>query len=260
MIDDIPEAIRDTTSASKSSPSFFPLTIGGLIAIGMVAFLVVLFSSSLTKPPQKQVSQPLAQVAPKQPVVNKSSPQAATPTQPPTPSIPVEPENLLGHLPYDEAPTAELEPVTADGQNRLRSAAAAKFKQMEAAAQAEGINLVLISAFRSVAAQEKIFFEVKEQRVQATTKRAEVSAPPGHSEHHTGYAVDLGDGNAPHTHLEPEFEQTAAFKWLQANAPKYSFELSFPRNNPQGISYEPWHWRFVGDRHSLETFYKARNS
>jgi D-alanyl-D-alanine carboxypeptidase len=45
---------------------------------------------------------------------------------------------------------------------------------------------------------------------------------------------------------------------LQNNAAQYSFELSFPENNPQGISYEPWHWRFVGDSHSLETFYKAQ--
>ena len=59
--------------------------------------------------------------------------------------------------------------------------------------------------------------------------------------------------------VEPGFENTAAFHWLEANAARYSFELSFPRDNPQGISYEPWHWRFVGDRESLETFYKARN-
>jgi D-alanyl-D-alanine carboxypeptidase len=45
---------------------------------------------------------------------------------------------------------------------------------------------------------------------------------------------------------------------LQNNAAQYSFELSFPENNPQGINYEPWHWRFVGDSHSLETFYKAQ--
>jgi D-alanyl-D-alanine carboxypeptidase len=35
--------------------------------------------------------------------------------------------------------------------------------------------------------------------------------------------------------------------------------MSFPKDNPQGVSYEPWHWRFVGDRQSLETFYKAKN-
>ena len=38
-----------------------------------------------------------------------------------------------------------------------------------------------------------------------------------------------------------------------------SFEISFPKDNVQGVSYEPWHWRFVGDTDSLETFYKANN-
>ncbi|MET0033201.1 MAG: D-alanyl-D-alanine carboxypeptidase family protein, partial [Limnospira maxima] len=39
----------------------------------------------------------------------------------------------------------------------------------------------------------------------------------------------------------------------------YSFELSFPLDFRLGVSYDPWHWRFVGDRHSLESFYKARS-
>jgi D-alanyl-D-alanine carboxypeptidase len=90
-------------------------------------------------------------------------------------------------------------------------------------------------------------------------QRAEVSAPSGYSEHHTGYAVDIGDGKAPALNLKIDFENTAAFKWLKANAARFSFEMSFPRNNAQGLSYEPWHWRYVGDRDSLETFYKARN-
>lgn len=81
---------------------------------------------------------------------------------------------------------------------------------------------------------------------------------PGYSEHHTGYAIDIGDGARPDTHLSEAFEDTPAFRWLEKNAARFSFELSFPRHNPQGVSYEPWHWRFVGDRHSLQTFYRAR--
>jgi D-alanyl-D-alanine carboxypeptidase len=162
-------------------------------------------------------------------------------------------------LPYEQAPEENLVAMTADGRIKLHKTAAEKFRQMEADAKAQGINLALISGFRSLDAQDSLFFEIKEQRVQPASQRAEVSAPPGYSEHHTGYALDLGDGNVPATHLSPKFEQTAAFQWLAQNAAKYSFELSFPRDNPQGISYEPWHWRFVGDRDSLETFYKAKN-
>jgi zinc D-Ala-D-Ala carboxypeptidase len=167
--------------------------------------------------------------------------------------------DLLGHLSYEEAPPSELKNITADGRLKLREAAANKFIEMQNAARRDGIILTPISAFRSKEEQNKLFFEIKEQRGQIVTQRAEVSAPPGYSEHHTGYAIDIGDGNVPATNLNTDFENTQAFQWLAQNASNYSFELSFPENNPQGVIYEPWHWRFVGDLHSLETFYKAKN-
>ncbi len=167
-------------------------------------------------------------------------------------------ENVLGHLRYEEAPASELIPITSDGRLKMRQAAADAFLRMQEAARLDGIELVAISAFRTLEDQDYLFFGIKAERGQGPTKRAEVSAPPGYSEHHTGYAVDIGDGNVPATNLSINFENTPAFKWLEENASYYSFELSFPENNPQGISYEPWHWRFVGDRHSLETFYRAQ--
>jgi D-alanyl-D-alanine carboxypeptidase len=85
-----------------------------------------------------------------------------------------------------------------------------------------------------------------------------VSAPPGFSEHSTGYAVDLGDGSEPATNLAPSFDQTAAFAWLQAHGARYHFTLSFPRDNPQGVSYEPWHWRFEGSAEALKVFEPAQ--
>ncbi|GAB4358305.1 MAG: hypothetical protein Fur0042_27770 [Cyanophyceae cyanobacterium] len=166
---------------------------------------------------------------------------------------------LLGHLPYDEAPIEDLKAIAADGRFQLRTAAADAFMAMQRAARRDGITLVTISAFRGISDQQRIFFEIKAQRQQAATERAEVSAPPGYSEHHTGYAIDLGDGMAPSANLSEAFERTAAFRWLEVNAVRFNFELSFPRGNRQGIAYEPWHWRFVGDRHSLETFYLARD-
>jgi zinc D-Ala-D-Ala carboxypeptidase len=165
-------------------------------------------------------------------------------------------DSLLGHLSYDEAPASTLQ--TIDGGLKLRSTAASKFKAMLAAARAAGLNITTISAFRSIADQEKIFNGVKEQRNQTPSQRAQVSAPSRYSEHHTGYAVDVGDGSNSKSDLKPEFENTSAFKWLQANAARYSFEMSFPRDNKQGVSYEPWHWRYVGDSDSLETFYRAK--
>ncbi|OKH15098.1 D-alanyl-D-alanine carboxypeptidase [[Limnothrix rosea] IAM M-220] len=169
-----------------------------------------------------------------------------------------ESDQLLGHFAYDEAPSWELEFVYPSGTLKLRPAAAEKYRQMAAAARRDGISLSLISGFRSIEEQKYLFFTVREQRAQDISQRAEVSAPPRHSEHHTGYAVDIGDANVPGTNLSESFENTAAFRWLESNAARFSFELSFPRGNPQGIAYEPWHWRFVGDPDSLETFYKSR--
>ncbi|MDB9311850.1 D-alanyl-D-alanine carboxypeptidase family protein [Spirulina sp. CS-785/01] len=168
-------------------------------------------------------------------------------------------ENVLGHLPYGEAEEGELVPITADGRIRLRDAAAEEYLAMVDAARRDGIRLATLSGYRTVTEQEYLFFEVKEQRNQEASQRAEVSAPPGYSEHHTGYAVDIGDATVPSTHLTIAFEKTAAFRWLQNNAARFSFELSFPRDNPQGIQYEPWHWRYVGDVDSLETFYRAQH-
>ena len=255
---DIPEATRETVDTKSSSP--FPLVWLGVVGVvlGAIAIAVVLL---LTRP-SKQIPQPISKEV--------VTPQTLNEAQLPSESNPVAVEetkvaeaekvdNILGHLPYEQVSESELSPITSDGRIRLHKAAATKFKQMQAAARNQGIILTPISGFRSIEAQDYLFFDVKEQRVQDATKRAEVSAPPGYSEHHTGYAIDIGDGKVPATDLSPNFENTAAFRWLEQNAARYSFELSFPPDNPQGISYEPWHWRFVGDRKSLETFYKARN-
>ncbi|MEB3224367.1 MAG: M15 family metallopeptidase [Synechococcus sp.] len=248
VLDDIeiPEVVRD------EDPEFKPKTTGSnprtKLLIGFGGLFILGFGAI--------ASRQFFSATP-----NPSTPEETGTVSAPTPeNNPADnSEQILGHFPYTEASPSELVPVSADGRLKLRPAAAEKFSQMQADARQAGINLALLSAFRTIEEQQYLFFEVKEQRAQNTTKRAEVSAPPRYSEHHTGYAIDLGDGNVPATHLQENFENTPAFQWLQANAARYSFELSFPRDNPQGIAYEPWHWRFVGDQDSLETFYKSRN-
>lgn len=252
-MDEIPVALREANKTVKSS---YIATNKVNIAIigGIIAFLamVFFFVSRNSQPNQANQTQPLETVKNENPVLTENPSLSE--------SNPVEnsPDNILGHLDYEQAPQNELKAITRDGGIKLRQKAADKFLHMQKDARRQGIILTPISGFRSVQDQEYLFFRVKEQRKQPTSKRAEVSAPPGYSEHHTGYAVDIGDGNAPATNLNTNFEQTPAYKWLEKNAAKYSFELSFPVDNLQGISYEPWHWRFVGDTHSLETFYKAR--
>lgn len=260
---EIPEAIREHREIPKKTGFPLPLLAGGVVTLGIIGFISVRLLLPPAKPTLTTVSPPTAEPIPQKttsavPAQPSISDQAKTKLAPePTPNKTQ--NNLLGHLPYDVAAESKLAPVTADSSLKMRPAAAKKFQEMQAAAKADGVSLILLSAFRDVQTQEQLFFGVKEQRVQNATTRAEVSAPPGYSEHHTGYAVDLGDGQVPATNLEIDFDQTPAFRWLQQNALKYSFEMSFPPDNIQGVSYEPWHWRFVGDRDSLETFYKVRN-
>ncbi len=226
---------------------------------------------------QAQVNSSVTETAQLVSVTNQSSQSSAPATVAPFTSSPPKstsespeaitkepdsPPDLFGHHPYSEAPLNELRTISraSDGYEiKLRDAAAKSYLKMEADAKADGVDFVVISGFRTIAEQQQLFFEISKQRNQTPAQRAKVSAPPGHSEHHTGYALDIGDGAVPSSDLSPSFEKTAAYRWLQNNAAKYGFEMSFPPNNPQGVMYEPWHWRFVGDEDSLMTFYKKQN-
>lgn len=154
------------------------------------------------------------------------------------------------HLPYPIAYASALTEI--DGQLLERRAADA-FRTMQRAARQEGVRIVLRSGYRSHSRQSWLFFGIAAARGITLAERAKVSAPPGFSEHHTGYALDLDDGDDPRP-LRQSFDQTRAGKWLVANAHRFCFEMSFPRDNLQGITYEPWHWRFVGSDHAERTF------
>jgi D-alanyl-D-alanine carboxypeptidase len=96
-----------------------------------------------------------------------------------------------------------------------------------------------VSAFRSVHYQKEIIRR-KLEKGQSVADILRVSAAPGYSEHHTGHALDL---TTPGTAvLEEEFEESEAFGWLTAHAGEFGFHMSFPRGNPHGVAYEPWHW------------------
>jgi LAS superfamily LD-carboxypeptidase LdcB len=128
---------------------------------------------------------------------------------------------------------------------KLRADAAAALHNLMTQARAAGVAVIPISGFRTVAYQESLFRK-------AVAKYASEDAAvrwvgrPGHSEHHTGLVVDLGEEESPACDVEPQFEETRSFRWLQTNAAHFGFELSYPRDNPRGVHYEPWHWRFIG--------------
>ena len=140
----------------------------------------------------------------------------------------------------------------------LHPDAAKALLDMIAAARADGIWLVPASGFRTLA-QQRTLFNAQVAKRKSPEAAAKISAPPGYSEHHTGYAVDLTDGSlAQNQDISPAFASTPAYQWLLKNAATYGFELSFPESNPQGISFEPWHWRYVGTRHARVTFGKDK--
>lgn len=113
-------------------------------------------------------------------------------------------------------------------------------------------NIWIQSAYRKPEDQQTLF----ENQVQAyiyqgyneKTARElteKVINKPWHSEHNLGLAVDFN-------YVNREFEDTAAFQWLQENAQEYGFVLRYAEEKEDitKVSYEPWHWRYVGKEHA----------
>lgn len=121
----------------------------------------------------------------------------------------------------------------------LRLDAACAWLHLRDAALRDGVVLEAISGYRSHDYQLGIF-ERKLARGLAIDDILAVNAAPGFSEHHGGLALDIGAPDTPPA--EESFEQTAEFAWLQATADAHGFAMSYPRGNPHGIVYEPWHW------------------
>lgn len=117
--------------------------------------------------------------------------------------------------------------------------------KMFAAAKAEGITLRVVSGYRSFQYQIGLFHKYM---LRSGFERANrYSALPGQSEHQTGYVVDVDDGTNRYT-VDQSFDQTPAYRWLDAHAQEYGFILSYPKDKEDitGYMYEPWHYRFVG--------------
>lgn len=115
--------------------------------------------------------------------------------------------------------------------------------QMGVAARRDDVHLEAVSGYRGHDYQLRIF-ERKLGRGQSVEDILRVNAAPGYSEHHSGRALDISSLGEPAA--EESFERTDAFQWLSTHAPTFGFRLSYPRDNPHGIVYEPWHWYYIG--------------
>lgn len=131
------------------------------------------------------------------------------------------------------------------------------YVDLAAAAQKDGIDLTVVSAYRSIEAQQQVYDQsiasdmskgLSEE--EAKKKTLEYVTVPGTSEHHTGYAIDVIDqpwyaaGNG----LEEPFGDTEAGQWLATHAADYGFVIRYLKGKEEitKINYEPWHLRYVG--------------
>lgn len=121
---------------------------------------------------------------------------------------------------------------------RLRLAIMDAVLAMDAAARADGVRLVLSSAYRSYAYQESVYARNVSQLGEAEASR--VSARAGHSQHQLGTAIDFGS-------IDDSFASTPAGLWLAANAGRYGFSMSYPPGMEAvtGYVWESWHFRYL---------------
>ena len=128
--------------------------------------------------------------------------------------------------------------VTRDGMT-LRRMAAASLQEMAAAAAADGVVLTVGSAYRSAAHQAQTFEHWV--RVLGREEAERVSARPGHSQHQLGLVVDFYP-------INDSFADTPASRWLERNASRFGWSLSYPDGYEHitGYRWESWHYRYVG--------------
>ncbi len=159
----------------------------------------------------------------------------------------------ITHYRYNDCPNDKLISI---GYCRVHKDLADAFKEMQTAAKKDGIDLKVVSGYRSSKYQIQVFrskFNGKYPTEEQMKMRLKYSAPSGFSEHHTGLAIDICE-------TEECFKDTEEYKWLLKHANEYGFEMSFPENNEQGLGFEPWHWRFVGKNNEYADIFKeARN-
>ncbi len=141
-----------------------------------------------------------------------------------------------------------------DSEYQLDSRIIEPYKAMVAAAAADGVSLYPISCYRPYSTQQRLYNNrvdrAKRENPSFTQKEAEVYAAthvarPGTSEHQTGLAIDFNS-------VETDFGATKAGKWLKEHANDYGFILRYEQDKQAktGVTWEPWHYRFVGVKHA----------
>ena len=133
------------------------------------------------------------------------------------------------------------------GSCYMREPAAAALQEMFAAAANDGVNLTLLSAYRSEDYQAQLY---NGYVASYGTERADrISSRPGYSDHQTGLAADIGSSTNSAADLNAEeFKATVEGQWLYEHAHEYGFIERYPDGKEEitGYGFESWHFRYVG--------------
>ena len=129
-----------------------------------------------------------------------------------------------------------------------RRAAVLLFNLME---EIQGFDsIVPVSGWRSRQEQQEIWDESLKENGKEFTRQ--FVALPGHSEHQTGLAVDLGLKQETIDFIRPDFPYNGICQKFRERASKYGFIERYPQGKEMitGIAHEPWHFRYVGVPHA----------
>ncbi len=120
-------------------------------------------------------------------------------------------------------------------------------KELNEAAKNDGIDLAIKSAYRSYTTQQSTYSYWVSKEGGDNSKADRYSARAGHSEHQLGTTIDFTSPESNYN-IGSVFHNTKAAKWLEKNAWRYGFILSYPKGKEHitGYTYESWHYRFVG--------------
>ncbi len=145
----------------------------------------------------------------------------------------------------------------ASGAHQLRPEAARALVGLFREAEAAGVRLAVQSAYRSYEYQSSTFDYWTE--VDGYEAALLTSARAGHSEHQLGTSVDLRSRHGPPAWDLEDWAATPEGAWVEANAHRHGFVMSYPRGEEERscYSYEPWHYRYVGPE--LATTIQATN-
>ena len=255
--------------------------LAGLILVGESGILDIAFSSDVSTDVSQIPVESESVVSGSTP--NDSSPSAPASAGPSAPQAPVSSSSSSSSASSEPQPQKidpnddwrlmlvnadhllpedyTFEKVVIEDNFTFDARAAQALTEMLEAGRAAGYSLRIVSTYRTVERSDYLYTsKVSEYQAlgyseeDAAVEAARWVAPPRQSEHNAGLAIDVvsRDYDQVYGDLMHEFEDFPAFTWLSEHCAEFGFILRYPEDKPEitGITYEPWHYRYVGVEHA----------